>query len=94
MMPMDPFFTSQVKDDSVEKMDERKAYAKALQLKRFVSKLPKKNAVAVLKSATTDASAARCARALRGSVIRLEGPGRPSITGFKSPRKKWTEERK
>jgi len=89
-MPLDPFFTSAQKDESIEARQRRTAVAKAIQFKINTSCLNSEKRKKALRHATLGPNNAMCRK--------LKGMGPPlitgdqqhrSLTGFKPPHKVW-----
>lgn len=88
MTPMDEFFTSKKKDEFHERQQARKAFAKAQQFRRFADGVPKPHAKAAFAKHLKGVRDPRdCARIYRGHKVQVTG--RPALTGFKPPKKKW-----
>jgi len=90
-MPMDPFFTSKGEDPRSTgdfQHGRAKAWAKAIQFRRFAANLPiphQKNALAKHLKGVNDPE--NCARVYHHNKV--QAAGRPSLTGFKAPKKTW-----
>jgi hypothetical protein len=93
-MPFDPFFTSKARDEFHEQRQKARAMAKAVQMRAFLSRIPKarrQKAIDHRLDSNPETLAMRAIKKARQGGGMLPITGRHSVSGFKTPQKIWDE---